>query len=303
MVLDLLSAAPVELVVMHNEELIGTPELNSDVDIALSVPVSEVLALLEPRLKELGIIPAVIWTYDVGGGASVFFTSRDGMVGAQIDILHDLKGDGRYGLRSDEMLARRQQGSRYQVPDRLDELLYELIKSHIKGRMRQVEVSRGRLKSDFTIEEISSRADQLFEPPVAKVVRRILRNERGRAPFRARRWFKSLIRLGNRLRYPIGFWIEICGPSDKSEPLAIELRERFGSWLVASAASARPRRGLGVLYWWLTRVSPVRMRAGLFVSWSERSNKRLQPDLTLKPSESSSLAEQIVAGMGNRAWR
>ena len=151
-VLDLLSAAAIEVVVMHNEDLIGTPELTSDVDVALSVPVSVVLELLEPRLKEQGIIPAIIWTYDLGGGASVFFTSMNGIVGAQIDILHDVNGDGRYGLRSDQIIAMRQQGIRYQVPSLLDQLLYELVKSHIKERPRQVEASRGRLMSDFTSE-------------------------------------------------------------------------------------------------------------------------------------------------------
>lgn len=300
--LDLLESAGIEFVILHHEELIGTSDLSSDVDIALGTPISKAIEAIRPDLASERIIVALIWAYDVGGGASVFFTNQDGSAGAQIDILHDPRGSGRYGLRSGHIVASRRPGLRYDVPNRLDQLLYLLCKSSLKGREARVAEHVRELTDAFTSEMIGDRVEQLFSRSIGHALRILVAGGDRRPMFRPIRWILSLVRIGGRLRRPIGYWVEISGPMAVAQGNAESLVERFGRWLVRSESGRRPY-SVARYYWWLTRVVPVRLRPGIFVSWSEGSTERLRADLVLPASESpDDLAELVIAAMAGRAF-
>jgi hypothetical protein len=279
---------------------VGTPALDSDVDIAVDRRAEEVLQLLEPGLVRAGIVAALVWPYDVGGGASCFFARADGSGGAQLDMLYDPHGRGRYGLRTSQIIADRKKGERYPVPEQLDRLLYAIVKSRLKGKHDQVRADVERVEAAAGTEMALTRAKQLFSPAVASLVRKLLDQRPARKIARPTRWVRSVLRIAGRLRRPIGYWVEIIGPSSQAKELAEELEARLSRWLVVAGSGARPQSSRTPV-WWLTRVAPVRWRAGTFVSWSERARSALQADLTLPIADIDVLTRRVIGEMATRA--
>ena len=299
-VLDLLAASDVRFVVLHNEELLGTPALNSDVDLAVDRGANEVLQILKPGLTRNNIVAALVWPYDVGGGASCFFARTDGSGGAQLDMVYDPNGRGRYGLRSSEIIAERIKGARYPVPEPLDRLLYALVKSRLKGELEQVGINLGRIEASFQKSSARARAEQLFSPATATLIRGMLEHREARQIVRPTRWIRSVARILKRLRRPIGSWIEIVGPRTQAEMLGKQLEARMAPWLVTAGCGARPT-GPREILWWLIRVVPIRWRAGIFVSWSAQAPHFLRPDLALPIADIDFLTRTAIAEMAERA--
>lgn len=299
-VLDLLDASDVRFVVLHNEELLGTPVLNSDVDIAVDRGANEVLQILKPGLTRHDIVAALVWPYDVGGGASCFFARADGSGGAQLDMVYDPHGRGRYGLRSSEIIAEGIKGARYPVPEPLDRLLYELVKSQLKGEFEQVGIDLGKIEASFLKSTAQARAKRLFSPATATLIRGLLDHRGARQIVRPTRWIRSVSRILKRLRRPIGSWIEIVGPPTQAEVLGKQLEARLAPWLVTAGYGPRPR-GSQLIFWWLTRVLPIRWRAGIFVSWTARAPRLLRPDLALPIADIDFLTRTAIAEMAQRA--
>jgi hypothetical protein len=300
-ILDSFVSADVRFLVLHNEEKVGTAGLTSDVDIVLDMPVRSLVRLLRKSLLDAGVVIALVWPYDVGGGASVFFTDREGKGGAQIDALYDVRGSGRYGLRSNRLFAGQVPGRRFPIPHRLDELLYVARKAAVKGKEQELTEVRRTIDRDFAYATVVRRVRELFSPSAATSLLAALEGDHRRKTLRPIRWARSLVRIGRRVIQPIGFWAHISG-SD-AEAKAEELQSLFGGWLVRTESGRRPR-GLGAMPWWATVVMPVRLRPGLFLSHSEHRPNRPKADLQLSSRESAAnLAASIVEAMARKATR
>lgn len=300
-VLNCFQLSGVGFLVLHEEEKVGTADLISDVDIAINMPVHTALDLACQSLAESGVVIALVWPYDVGGGASVFFSDPEGENGAQIDALYDLRGSGRYGLRSDRFFPRQQVGFRYPTPDRLDALLYVARKAAVKGKRFELDQACKTITSAFAVHLVQDRVRTLFSSSAARSLLRTLRGGQPRWNLRPVRWVKSFMRLLERLRRPIGYWVHIAGPG--AEETALALESRFGRWLV-NASSGRSPTGLAAMFWWATVVMPVRWRPAVFFSYSENRLRWPQPDMILSSSPTNaSLASSIVAAMAQKATR
>jgi hypothetical protein len=118
--------------VLHNVEgLMGRAAI-SDTDVVISEEPWGVLDRLADR-EELSHLRLVMtWQYDRGAVTS-FWVTRDGMSGAQIDLLFDPHGRGRYGFRTAVALTDVEETT---WPPRLGDtarLVYSLSKRIVKG--------------------------------------------------------------------------------------------------------------------------------------------------------------------------
>lgn len=306
-ILEALTEAGVRFVVLHGEEKIGTADLDSDVDLAVDLVPRAIVEQVTPGLEDRGLLVALIWRYDIGGSASVFVTTRDGSAGAQIDMMYDPHGRGRYGLRTDVVMANQRPGIRYPVPAPLDQALYLLRKARSKGRTFLVEQILSGFESEGSDANARERARELFSPGVAAdVVNEIDRGSRRRA-IRPWRGVATVGRLIGRVVQPIGYWVELAGNSSKSAVAASELTKRFGVWLVRVETSSRPAGQLASVGWWLRKVMPVRMRPAVYISATGAPpGRRPSADMTLAvdpDQDVADLAGRIVAGMAARTLK
>ena len=81
--------------VLHGEERIGSPALDSDLDLAVALLPRAIVEKVTDGLNNRGLVPALIWPYDIGGSASLLVSTHDGYAGAQIDRLYYPEGRGR----------------------------------------------------------------------------------------------------------------------------------------------------------------------------------------------------------------
>jgi hypothetical protein len=300
-VLDVFNEAAIPFAVLHGEELIGSDSLRSDVDVVVGLPVSTVIARVLKSIEAAGLRIAVRWPYDLGDGtSSLFFTTPNGDQGAQVDLLYDPKGLGRYGLHSNAILDNSVPGKRYRVPSELDRRLYLLQKRLRKHQLGRVAAERERFVGSFTAREGLERAKTLFSPDSRNRIIAALETGATRARFQLPSTLRNLPRRLRRIRRPIGLWVELVGSDEVAEQLAGALVSRFGRWLVVASRGRRPVAGSTVP--WLWAVSQVRLRAGLYVSWT--TVLRLpRADLTIQledVDDLESLAARIVADMVER---
>ena len=289
--------------VIHGEERIGTPELVSDVDIVIDRPFGAVVTAAASRLKSYGLVTALAWPYDVGGTASLFVATADGVHGSQIDLLYDPAGKGRYGLRSNVLLGARGPGSWFPIISALDRDLYLLRKARCKGRTEVAEEIVAKLEIGGMKLPARRRAQEVFSRRAARDVVDDLERRPERPSIAGARILTNARRFANRIAHPIGFWVELVGPSDAMSDLALELATQFGAWLVRVEADRRPGGTASRYWWWLTEVTPVRLRPGLYISWTNKAPKKPHADLMMSVGANepkSELATRIVASMALR---
>lgn len=301
-----MSDVGVEFAVLHGEERIGSLGLDSDLDLAVGSKPRAIAQKVSGAFSARGLVTALVWPYDIGGSASLFVSTADGSAGAQIDMLYDPEGRGRYGVRSQVLLERRRQGIRYPIPASLDQDLYLLRKSRAKGQAERV----ARILSSFEERSRASaareRAQQLFSPQVAAEVVNELDRGRRRRAVRPLRRVGNLARLVGRIRRPIGYWVELIGADQEPVDAAADLDKRLGAWLVKVDSGSRPAGRFANFGWWLRVVTPVRLRPAVFISSSIGPQRRPAPDLTLfvgADADVTDLAKRIVAGMASRVPR
>jgi hypothetical protein len=292
-VLDALLEAGVPFVVLHGESLLGTSKLASDVDLAVGMPVVRALERISLPLRSVGLRAALLWPYDLGGTTSVFFATAGGEEGAQIDFLYDPKGRGRYGLRSLVILADSRPGLRYPVPKLIDQQLYLLRKRTCKSQSERAEKELADLAASTSFEERAERAKRLFSPVAATALVRLMQGVDWPARASANRPVQNALRRALRLLHPVGLWVELIGPERPASEEARALEARFSRWLVRTGRRRRPR-GFGGLGWWLQEVLPVRLRAGLYLSWADTPG-RPRADLTLSVDDGDGVDRLAVA--------
>lgn len=267
--------AGVRFGVLHEGEKLQSDEPFGDIDVVVDTKPRVLVRRIGGRLAEGGAWPIVLWPYDVGGTASLFLMNANATGGAQIDMLHDPRGRGRYGLRSTKFEIDETVFPARVLP--VDELVYVAIKRLRKAQADKLVEIRKRaaeLGVEFTraFERLvsSPALARAFGQPVPKKT--------------AFEWAGGLAdrvaRLADRLNEPVGFWVH----SDVGS-IARDLADRF-SRLLTSRAEQVPG-GLGrAASWYWTTVAPLRWRAGLFASWGPLGKHLApQPDLILSGLE------------------
>jgi hypothetical protein len=292
-VLDALLEAEVPYVVLHGESLLGSSKVASDVDLAVGLPVAQVLERISGALAKLGLRAAVLWPYDLGGTASVFFATAGGEEGAQIDFLYDPGGRGRYGLRSLAILADARIGVRYPVPNPIDAQLYLLRKRTCKYQTEGAKREMAELAALTSLEMRTARAKQLFSPVAASAMVRLMQGVEWSPRGTINRSVQNALRRAHRLIQPVGLWVELIGPEGPASEKALALEARFSRWLLHTGRQRRPR-GIAGLGWWLQKVLPVRLRAGLYLSWAKAPG-RPKADLTLRLDDGDGVDRLAIA--------
>ncbi len=303
-VLEALRSAEIRFVVLHKEPLVGTSDLNSDLDLVAAMPAPAALDLVRETLRADGLRVAVLWPYDLGRTATAFITTTNGDEGAQIDFLFDPMGRGRYGVRTEEVLRRAISGVRFPVPDPIDQQLYLTRKGACKNQRDRVQEGLVGLTSLTSADEAVYRARQLFSRSAAFEMIHLIRGSASVKSVRPSRVVGTVWRWFGRVRRPVGLWAELVGPEAAAEVGAGLLERRFSRWLVRTGRGRRVAGGLGV-FWWLRQVAPVRLRAGLFVSWARQASWP-PADLTIQTGGEGGLDEMasaIVEAFVTRAKR
>lgn len=301
--LDVLEATGLGFVVLHREAEIGKDSLGSDLDLAVEVRADDVVRRTAGALKEVGLLPVIRWPYDIGGAVTFFLSTETGDHGIQVDLLHDPRGRGRYGLRTGELLKRAMMGKRYPVPDPLDERLYLVHKRWCKGETSALGLELEALHDEGDIKDAHDRVQDLFALQAAGSLQLLL-DGRSPKPSGAMSRLRQLPRQLGRAVSPIGYWVEIVGPKSEAQKLTESLRSRFEGWVIHLSTGERPS-GLAAYRWWARQVMPIRLRPGVFLSYSE-SRSRPVADLTIEWHPNLTAKEttrSIVEAMSGRIPR
>ena len=294
-VLDSLAQSGLEFAVLHGEQGIARGESVSDVDVVVAMKPRLVIERASASLESAGLRPIMIWDYDVGGTATVFLTTSDASDGVQLDLMYDPHGQGTYGARCGPMLASRVNGERWPTVGEAHRIAYLIRKRHVKKdaeRLREL-LSEARL---FPQTEFSSLVRETFASRVAVSILDLVAGGRSsHIPLPRGYRASNAARGARRLLRPTGFWVEITGES--ATALALGVARRFERFLPVVAMSRRPRGGLAQMSWIMSKVVPVRWRAGVFVSvgigWP-RGDLRL-----VVPNDLDELCSRIVEAMNS----
>ncbi len=102
--LEGMRAAGVRFALLHGADRLSGGEV-SDVDLVVAEDPVSVVQRAAVSWQTRGLVPVVLWPYDIGGTATVFLATPDASEGVQLDLLHDPEGVGKYGVKSGALLA------------------------------------------------------------------------------------------------------------------------------------------------------------------------------------------------------
>ena len=80
--------AGAKFAVLHDYEQLESDRM-SDVDIVVGQDPRTVIRATESMWRERGLLPIILWPYDIGGTATLFLATPDARDGVQLDMLHD----------------------------------------------------------------------------------------------------------------------------------------------------------------------------------------------------------------------
>lgn len=203
--LDALEATHVPYAILHREADAANGVIDSDVDVAVGRPATEVALNIASAVRHAGVGLALIWPYD-SNSLTTFWLTRDCKAGAQLDLLNDPDGEGRYGIRTDAALRRAERGARWlRLPPEI-EALYLLSKRWVKGDIGRI----GGLLGNVGNESAISLADELLAPHGRRRVQAAVTGRRPTHALSTRTFGGMLSRRGwCRLRYPVGVMIRV----------------------------------------------------------------------------------------------
>lgn len=286
-VLDEIDSAT-EMVVLHRERDVAVHEVSSDVDIAIASRPLAVLSVVAPRLEDRGVLPILVFHYD-RGAYSFFFSNRDGSGGAQVDVVHDPAGVGRYGFKTDALLANRHDGARWPTTSHLDEALYVLRKRQVKRDMHGLLRARDHA-DEFDARRLQDRCQAIFSPHAASAVRGALAGRFDHATGTRQVWLSRVMRP-SRLTRRCGYWVHL--PAGPTEP-AHELARRMSRIVNVRITEPRCRAVLRDLW-----------RPRLVVSFGSLP-LRFRPDLVIQaghPVRVDDLTRELIGAMHQKALR
>lgn len=294
-VLGALHRADVSFAVLHGEAQLVAGTQDHDIDLVVSRPWHRIIDAVQADLRDRGVHLVCVWPYDVNA-ASTFWCDVEASAGAQVDLLCDVAGAGRYGLRTAALLASSGAGMRWPVLAPLDRLLYVARKRQVKGD-RDAMASALLRAYQLDAGGFEARASRVLTPAAfgelvsasAVPVRRSPSTSAMSATRHAKRYARRAVR-------PAGYWVDLAGVHSESH--AAEVVGRFRRILVhARLCDDTGMRG------WCRDIAPVRWRPGLAVSVG--SQGPFPPDLRVETAglEAGHVARAVVLGMEQRALR
>ncbi len=296
--LDALAATDVAFAVFHNERGIAANEVYSDLDLVVDRDPNLVVHALGSALAALGLSVVARTNYD-HCAIGYFLVDPAATRSLQLDLVHDPRGRGKFGIRTDIALAAARQGERWMTLSEIDEVVYLLFKRHLKqdqSRFREVK-ARGPSIGTAQIEE---RARTLLTRRSRRALNATLKTGLARS-IRTRDLsyhLRTVSRYARRVARPAGFWLHV---EDSTPELSEALAHRFATALPISRSIGtvpdNPRR----TSWWLQTVAPLRWRPDLAVSYGGRVRGFPRPDLSLHPAELSDLCRSTTRQMADRA--
>lgn len=264
---DAVVKSGVHAVVLHGEASLAAAQVTSDVDLVVDRPVTEVVAAVTADWERRGLVPLIVWPYDVGGTGTVFLSTPDATDGVQLDLLHDPGGEGQYGARSDALLAASEPGDRFERVSPTAAAAYLLSKRLRKGQMARAK------------EVMAEHESAELQESIAAILRADI--GRGVSAFIAsgevgeRKKSVHLGRLLRRVMRPVGAWVAVEGDADGT--ISAALAARFGRFLPRSEVATTS----GPLAW-IRRVAPLRWRAAIVFEADGRRQMGIRPDVTVK---------------------
>ena len=277
--------AGLPLALLHDTGLPDDDDSVSDIDLVVGIPPATILSLAGPAWSARGLFPIIAWPYDVGGTMSLFLASADVRDGVQLDLLHDPRGGGRYGIRSSAALAASLPGPDAPVLAEPARIVYLWRKRTEKG-------------DDLALRELRTRALDLDQGDLRRMSASLTGSEsvadeiRGDIPPRRTgriRMMRSRLRRAiPRLVEPVGFWAHT-----ESAEVAEELKVRLSRFLTPVGTGQLP--GLAMPAWYLTKVAPVRLRPGVFISYGAGTPGRADGLIGSDPETAASSLVQLMA--------
>lgn len=303
LVLACLAEAGVEFALLHGRSRLLDNQPVSDIDVTIGIGSREALVLLGPVLEKADLSPVILWPYDVADTVTVLLSNHDATAGAQLDLLYDPGGVGKYGLRSGAALRTAAPSREWPELEPMAQLLYLIRKRHWKGENDRLGELVGLARREPP-QVIRKTAFSLFHPVVARQITQVI----GRFPdvdpprrtivYRLRRFVQRIARV----RRPIGFWGELRGPA-ATEEVARRVASRFAAFLPSARVTHRPLSTAPTISWWVTTVLPNRMRPNLIVSLADGGRPLWPvPDLVVETEglDADRIAALVVTAMAAR---
>jgi len=288
-VLDALAAAGIEFALLHGAKALQSGEAFSDLDTVVDRPPEQVISACLQGWEQMGLRPVILWAYDIGGTKTVFLTTSDASSGVQLDLLFDPTGRGKYGVRSSRLLGHVEHlDDGLPVVSEPARLIYLFQKRRRKAQSERVEgmLARARTLDRAILAEVSR--DVTGSTDILDGLDGEIR------PLPRRPAIAHLGRAVQRIRRPVGFWAHV-----EEQGIAKEAARRFGAFLAASGAGLLPNR-IARCSWYLREVAPVRLRAGVFVSWGSSQDGWPAPDVVVARTDAESSIGEIVSAMARR---
>lgn len=289
-VLDELERVEPSFVVLHGEADLSRGLATSDVDVAVVRDPHEVVADLVRPLAEADVAPIMLWPYD-RNSLTIFWSDGDGNRGVQLDLVRDPAGRGRYGFRTDALIAGARRGERWPRLDDTDELLYLIRKRQVKRN----ESETARLLTSVSPQAepaLVARARQAFSEPAGTQIVEMIGSGAYVDPKGAafdRRLRNVVSNLGfyrSRLTQLVGAWVSVTGASVAEIDRAVEpLRGLLPSVVVRDGVRTR------------VEAHAHRLRARLLVT-ADRDHVDHRADVKVDGSVSADeLRRAIVGGL------
>jgi hypothetical protein len=287
--LEGMRTAGVRFALLHGADRLSAGDV-SDVDLVVGEDPAAVVRRAAAPWEARGLIPVLLWPYDIGGTATVFLAIPDASEGVQLDLLYDPGGVGKYGVRSRTLLASATQAAALPQVSDVASLVYQWQK-----RTAKRDVAR--------LDDLTGLAGSI-DPRVLLATSKVVTGSseaawhmlEGKPGSRARRPHHPLLqasRLRHRLANPVGFWAH----TPRAE-IATEMTQRFSRFLVCAASQPTPSPARQPA-WWVTTVMPTRLRPGVFVSHGPLPRWRA-PDAVLTASSADEAARQFTSAMNAR---
>jgi hypothetical protein len=288
LLLDTLASTGETYAVLHGEARIADGRGDSDIDVVVAAPPHQVVRSLAPLLASSGLSLGLVWRYDVRALASLWLTGP-GPDGAQLDLLCDPEGYGKYGLRTGALLQRRVRGRFWWRLDDRAERLYLLTKRADKGdlpgliRLLDIEPAERKV--------LTGLSDQVLADWRRPRIHRLLQGALepgGDSPSLRVRLMRAH-RLAGRARHGVGCWLTLAG--DPTGEAMHAVQRSFARVL----PRARVLDGAAPLI--VLHARAERCRAGLAIS---RPVRGVRPDLALDAGEPG-LTGRVLRRLAQRA--
>lgn len=279
--------------VVHGFDAIESGTHMGDIDVVVDREPSQVIDVCRARWRDSGFFTILLWAYDIGGSTTAFVASSDLSQGVQLDMLFDPRGRGKYGIKSELLLADSEYKGRFSVVRSDKSTVYQIRKRHWKGQWGRVK-SLAESLDDSERRHLVALARDIGSKVAADEVARILNGVRKPAAASLGWRLATMTRLMRRIFDPIGWWIHVdSGDREGAEATARLLADRMSGYIPHVAAGATPEGAVEFARWYLKSVASMRWRAGVFISWGEAG--RARPDLRTPTADEgvSNLAHEM----------